>query len=397
MNYQATLSFGAATGATAPWSFRASLIPHPVNFFAYEVTDNLGVVQAEFNNPQLAGANHGAKYVIFAGMAQRWRLAYASVTLHQDGPSLANQGSIVVSQPPVEPYVSRYGTSSTVTNSFISSVPAHSFGNEDYPNFNTSQSMPNAYFARSKDGVYVPLKLTSTCQNWTSDADAVTNDSPRFGGATNNFMLADYNPHFTWPHWSTETLTMNLATGALACTRTSPLLNATVAHICAENLSPESRITCFFRFGIEIQVSPSSVLAPQQHLSPEYDPVALDTYFRIARELKDAYPADFNDLGKIWDSIASAAQTVLPMLKTMGPYGQALSLGGRAVVTAGNAIRTSRQKKKASAPVLTKTRGDRGNPPAAQIERARTDQVVRDAVATQKSKSGKRPQRSNSR
>jgi len=364
-----------------------------VNFFAYEVTDSGGVTAAEFQNPQLTGPSHGAKYVVFAGMAQRWRLAYASVTMHQDGPSLANQGSIVVSQPPVQPYVARYGTSSTVTNSFISSTPVHSYSVEDYPNFNTSQSMPNAYFARSKDGVYVPLKLTSTCQNWTSDADAVTNDAPRFGGSTNNFMLGDYNPHFVWPHWSTETLVMNLATGALACTRTSPLLNATVAHICGENLSPETKMTCMFRFGIEVQVEPSSVLSPQQHLSPEHDPVALDTYFRIARELKDAYPADYNDLGKIWDAIASAAQYALPMLKTMGPYGQALSLGGRAVITAGNAIRSGRQAKKAAK--LAKTDKGRGNPPLAAIERARTKQVVKDALKTEKKV--KRPIRSSSR
>ncbi len=388
MNYQATLTFGPAAGATGTWSFNSTLLPHPVNFFAYEVYDSVntaGLVH-EFDNPQLSGTTHQAKYNSFSALAQRWRLAYCSVTIHQDGPSLANQGSIVVSQPVVSPY--RYYP--TVPNKTLGIMVcpgvAESYSNEDYPSFQTSQSMPNAYFARSKDGVYVPLKLTETCQDWVSDAHAIAHDRTRFGGTSNNCLLtSNTGVPPAYPHWDEYTLSCVVNDdGNCSYLRTSPMLNATVAHICAENLSVDTRFTCFFRYGIEMQVSPTSTLAPQQKLSPEYDAVALEAYFRIARELKDAFPADYNDLGKIWDNIAAAAQQVLPLLKKAGPYGNALATGGKAVILAGNAIRASRQKRKGKGKPSqpAKSSGDRGNPPAAARERATQAQLVRDAIAS---------------
>lgn len=43
------------------------------------------------------------------------------------------------------------------------------------------------------------------------------------------------------------------------------------------------------------------------------------TYFRISRELKDGYPADYNDLGKILDVIKGAAKFVLPIASNFLP------------------------------------------------------------------------------
>jgi len=51
---------------------------------------------------------------------------------------------------------------------------------------------------------------------------------------------------------------------------------------------------------------PGTQYSPLQIPSPQYDPVALNTYFEISRGLKDAYPADYNSLGKLWDVIKSA-------------------------------------------------------------------------------------------
>lgn len=50
--------------------------------------------------------------------------------------------------------------------------------------------------------------------------------------------------------------------------------------------------------------------------SPEHDPVALGAYYAISRQLKDAYPADYNDLGKIVRTIADVAG---PALSTIFP------------------------------------------------------------------------------
>lgn len=75
----------------------------------------------------------------------------------------------------------------------------------------------------------------------------------------------------------------------------------------------------YYRGGWEYQVAPSTTLVSFAKTSPVYDPQALATYFKISRELKDGYPADYNDLGKILDVIKGAAKTVLPIASSVFP------------------------------------------------------------------------------
>jgi hypothetical protein len=128
-------------------------------------------------------------------------------------------------------------------------------------------------------------------------------------------------------------------------------MNGNVAHLSARNLSNQTSFTFHFRIGIEIQLDPSSTLTPQLKLSPPFDPKALDVYFAIARELKDAYPADYNDAGKLWGAIKEALMVIAPPLLAAIPGGQALvPLVGPALegaTTVGAAIRAKRRKRKA--------------------------------------------------
>jgi hypothetical protein len=123
------------------------------------------------------------------------------------------------------------------------------------------------------------------------------------------------------------------------------MLNGTWAFLCARNLALTTSFTFFVRCGIEMQVVPSSVLAPQLKLSPPQDEAAIRTYFAIARELKDGYPADYNDAGKIWDAISSTVKKILPFAENIpGIGGAARAVSG--MMTMGDKIRASRQKKK---------------------------------------------------
>jgi len=176
MNYQSTFTLSPTPGATGTWSFDASLMPHPVNFMYLNLVDSNNPVglESNFMNQQLDGVTHFDKYLSFRAMVQRWRLAYMSVTCYQDGPDLANQGSIVVCQAPVMPADYNWNAHSNLPGAQITSWPMTSvYTSEDHPSFTTSQSMPNAYYGRSREGAYVPLKLTETCQDWVSDANRV--------------------------------------------------------------------------------------------------------------------------------------------------------------------------------------------------------------------------------
>jgi len=122
MNYQATFRMSPEAGATGTWSFDATLVPHPITMINFMKTDSTGIVYDCMMNPQIPGATHELKYIAFKELAQRWRLAYMSVTCYQDGPDLANQGTIVVAQNPVQPAMWPCCLSD-VTNGHLAVVP----------------------------------------------------------------------------------------------------------------------------------------------------------------------------------------------------------------------------------------------------------------------------------
>jgi hypothetical protein len=234
MNYQSTFVLTPHNGATGTWSFVASLLPHPVNFMYVDYSDSTATnTELNFMNTQLEGEGHFNKYASFVSMVQRWRLAYMSVTCYQDGPELANQGTIVVSQAPVQPR--RYSFAYIYGTNIMAPPPVEHFDNEDRPNFTTSQSMPNSYFGRSKEGAYVPLKLTETCQDWVSDANRVSS-APiyREGNNYGVFVLPNNQNMPGFPHVNLAPAYFDGANGPHAGLPTSPMLNATWAHICAK-------------------------------------------------------------------------------------------------------------------------------------------------------------------
>jgi len=320
-------------------------------------------------NTQISGANHAEKWRTFKTMAQRWRLAYQSVTVYQDGPDLANQGTIVVSQPPVAPVETTVCDPDQVYN-LITVVPrVNAYTAEDLPDFSTSQSMPNAYFNRSRDGAYVPLKLTETCQDWCSEKDAVMMATLPAQNPYGGFWNVTDNTNVCFPHYDLMPLrydrTPPVGLPRLYGEATAPMMSGGWAHICAKNLSPQTSYSFFFRMGLEMQVSPTSTLSPQLKLSPPYDRLALDAYFSVARELKDAYPADYNDLGEMWDVISKGAKAALPIIMGFGgPYAKAAGIAIKGITGVGDVIRVERQKKK-----IRKQERARGipNAPAARV------------------------------
>lgn len=381
MNYQSTFKVSPHNTATGTWSFRASLLPHPIQFMYMDYYDSVAPAGTEvaFLNQQLSGADHYEKFLNFRQLAQRYRLAYMSVTVYQDGPDLANQGTIVVSQPPVEPREYYFSSSFSASPAIVTAAPrALVFTDEDYPSYQTSQSMPNAYFGRSREGAYVPLKLTETCQDWRSDRDVVTTarvsplpeDEP-----VQQVVQLDSGPNPVFPFDIYPLHKLSANSHQMLSHGTSDLLNGTWAHICAENLSVQTSYSFFVRCGIEMQVSPSSSLAPQLKLSPPYDGVALTTYFAIARELKDAYPADYNDRGKIWDAISAALRAGAPAVGSLLP-GAPLLMNGAAAL--GDYVRQSRA-------------ASRAKPSAAQVARMKeVSTVVRSQAKPRRKRAGKK-------
>lgn len=332
MNYQSTASLSIAPGQTTPWAFDLTLLPHPL-FFAYwdgiKAYDPATAVTGEgqFVNSQIAPVGTLVPDLVHAwrSLAKRWRLCYMSVTVLQDGPDLANQGTLAVCQSTFEP---RLLYNSFNWNGIMQAMPPLAYWDQasEGPNFERSQAMPNAMIGRSKEGAYIPLKLTDTCQDWHSESDFIIpcNAGASGSGAWSGIVALPetYTPAFPFP--MVVPCYGNAATSQVKGQAIPGLMNGNVAHLSARNLSDQTSFTFQFRIGIEIQLDPSSTLTPQLKLSPPYDPKALDMYFAIARELKDGYPADYNLTGKLWTAIRDALQIVAPAVLSVIPGGGAL-------------------------------------------------------------------------
>lgn len=183
----------------------------------------------------------------------------------------------------------------------------------DARTFESLQNMPNSYTGAAREGVYVPYRLSQTHQEWQNGSDVVMHV------ANNESALLDGNP------WAATTPTSSLAVGpyglaSLDSTTWGQQIHKRadcgVVHISFRQLNKDASLMFYFRAGWEFQVLPGRPLCSFQHSSPESDPRAIQTYFKISRELKDAYPCDYNDLGKIlgtiWDVAKGVIGTVFP-------------------------------------------------------------------------------------
>lgn len=194
----------------------------------------------------------------------------------------------------------------------------------EHADFERSSVYPNKFDGPAKDGCYVPLKITNSCESWISQSDLcmwlmrpLSKDvSPVIGSGSGPLGWESPFPtlHSGWiKSW----------TGVIGSdTLTSPLCNGNVADVSFWGLHPQASVKLVFRIGFEYQVNQQSAFVPNLRTSPSYDQVALQTYYAISRELRDAYPASYNDLSKLWGVVKRAFTTVAPILApALGPIG----------------------------------------------------------------------------
>lgn len=352
MNFMSTFQFKVPTGVTGTWGFDMDVIPHPVAFGAlhtYDAQVQNGETVA-LNNTQLTGSDHEGKYATFKSYAQRWRMTYMGVTLYQDGAALTNQGTLQACQRPVEG-VKKYGSHGVYLAGALAqgmlAPPVLTYQTGDTTSFETVSNMPNAYCGRSADGAYMPLIMTSTCQKWHGEHDECMYGGIPTSSGSYGTPLPSSGSRGRWPFY-------DLIAGPYQATGDASVVMSDLCSVpasniwglfCARNLDPTTSFTAVFRSGWELQCQPGTLLTPQLHISPAYDPRALAAYFAIRRELKDAYPADFNDWAKIWGVIKRVASFVLPGISMMGPIGAAAGAAGSGVISVVDAITNAVAKK----------------------------------------------------
>jgi len=365
MNFKSTYQI-ATTATTGLWSFTFQGLPHPIGFGAAVINSNTqSNVAAEFLNTQVDGTTHAAKVAAWVNDFKAWRLTYYSVTMICDAPMIANQGTIVCCNAPVRlvKHVAESNVSITDIDLGQGIPTVYTMKSSDMPDFNDAQTMPNAYMGKSVDGIYCPMPLTPSSQKWMSYGDYMYMGSdlnnvqggsvyldegilipwcisgPRRKGMPKEMKYAPKISQFeekkssdkdspikynhgaggTYPFLSLMPIMCDddensYWYGGFIGDLTVKMCNGTWVNIAAQGLAPTTSYTVVVRAGFECQVAPGTMYTPQQRISPLFDPLALESYAIIRSSLKDAYPASYNDLGKLWTLIKEAANVVAPIL-----------------------------------------------------------------------------------
>jgi len=377
------------------------------------------------------GATHDAAIVAVNSAFEKWRMVYCGATAYQDGPALSNQGTVAAAQFTAMPRLFTATTSmgglgaGGLEGQPLATKLVESWQAGDTPDFTALQSMPNAYFGESKDGCYMPLRLSANHQEWHGPNDnhmLATLHNPlsgyiQSGASTTQTDLAAAFPMISANNseacysndltaliagWTSSRMKNsswlpdatgygcivdgNTIAGSATVTKlVGSLVNAPcndlAGRMCFRGLSVSTQVVVYLRVGFEVMVQPGTSYAPYLRLSPVYDPAALVSYYKISRELKDAYPADYNDEGKLWDTIKSAARVVLPAAGALIP-----GMAPLASVLAGMASRSQEQKAPVMVAPPTK---HRDSLPAALVERAQYAKV-RGASGPKKKKGKKK-------
>jgi hypothetical protein len=332
-NFQMTYNITNPTASTVGvWEFDLFLFPSPVILGALRTRDSAGAyLWSPIVNPQigLAADQWYTRQATYADTVERYRVAYLGCTGHLDAAAVSNQGSIVVAQYPIE----SVGGNLDAALAQVLRCPLEIW-NELPKTWDQLISMPNAYVAAAKDGFYCPYKLGRTCQKWRNARN-----------------LMPFIPYGNGSTWTTAIIGAPVPAGPPSLTTVSGAYpygvlgwyngcnpaqamimrraDDGVIHIAARNLHYQSAFQTVIRAGFETQVSPASQLSPFARISPRHDALAIDGYFAVAREFKDAYPEEYNGWEEILGVIGNAVGDVI---STVVPGGNLIVKGAKAIL-----------------------------------------------------------------
>jgi len=344
-------------GATAS----ITLIPNPLIPCVVDVIDGGTTTYKHFINAAFGGtvrtnttwSNIFNQSQSFAKRVEKYRVTSQSVTVELIAPALADQGTITACQYDVPPR--------TVNPSYCDITSPNDFntGRTVYctPDFyvyekpvTTSQMVlgTQAYTAKAREGAYMPLKLRSF--KWRN------NNDPMVAYATTaelgRVMCTSATPMDSsgWPFYL----------GALPSTDqfgVAGLLPKNCGHgigvMAIEGMAASVAIRVRVRQTLEIVCKPSTEFSPMAEVALPPDDTALRMYYEVSSRMADAYPASYNDLGKLKSIISGLAKKILPFVDPAldflsgipGPVG-AIATGAKTVIPVVKQVREAVKKKK---------------------------------------------------
>lgn len=246
-----------------------------------------------------------AKCNSFTKMYQKARLLYQGLTLNQIAASLSNQGQIIAVQQDFNPSVS-YPVVTDGSTTYAKKT--FKYSDNDFPTINNAANLSRVYQEASEGGVYMPLHLSINYKDFIN-----MEDKP--------YLVSDLVPEQTAgqniPH---------LFCAVTNGTQGIPPMNDTAGSIFILGVSPGTTFQCKYMAGFEGLPYAGSSSTTHLQRSPAHDALAMEVFAKLTRDVvMDAYPADWNFLGKLGSWLRTAASKIIPMI---APAIQGYSRGG---------------------------------------------------------------------
>lgn len=283
-----------------------------------------------------------------------YRITSQSVTCELIAPALSDQGTITASQFSNPPRTLNNGSVGQPDMAAIDPLP-DVYIYQDPPEPSAQILGTSAYTAKCRDGCYMPLKLNSF--KWKN-----MNDRALFENVPTDTMYSVHpmpdiaiNEPLTYPYYETR------AIAHWAQTIPHPkLCGDNIGLVSFAGMAPNVAIRVRVRQVVEICVRPSTLYSPLVEIALPPDETAIRMYYEISSRMADAYPASYNDLGKLTNIIMGLGKKILPYVepaldivsKLPGPAGTVAKVAQKAVPVVSSVVQSiaSRKAQKQAAP-----------------------------------------------
>lgn len=311
-------------------------------------------------------SNHYRDFLTRLTAIQTYRITSQSVTVELIAPSLSNQGTITAAQyhlpPRVTGFAERQLNADSYSDRYAQIYPKILLFEEPV---NPSQLVlgTSAYTSKARDGCYMPLKLTNLdFQNMNDPAmmKTVPTELCRQGAIEFSAGGIDRFPYY-----------INKTGDELANTPVfPPFCGYNFGFITIAGVAADVAVRVRVRQVVEITSYPSSTYSPIMEVALPPDDVSIRMYYEVSQRMQDAYPASYNDLGKLRGIINTIAKKVSPFVSPAldilshlpGVAGAVGKIGKRLVPKAQNFLNAAEQANASAMAVYSKVVG--GEKPA---------------------------------
>jgi hypothetical protein len=255
-----------------------------------------------------------------AQKATAFRRVAGGITCELDCNQIANQGHVAAGQTGDQLTIEELGVGAEITGSdpVVGPYLANSLVLPYVPG--TSGQLiakePDATFWRADKGVYMPIKYLQPRHDYTAVAKKVaTFDTTHLGQQVNGFLGIPLWTKSTADGTNPTLIPVRIGDGGSRHVSTAGLINAQTGVIIFEGIDKTANVMTKVKVIVQVDPSPTFDWGLWSGPQPPLDTKAMEGVIQVQRKLATAYPADYNDLSKIVDSIW---RVVKPLANSIG-------------------------------------------------------------------------------